>query len=340
MIDGKKIYISSCGGIGDLLMFTPTLRMIKEKYPNSIITFLTNLSNKDILTGLPYIDKIITIQRKKAFGRFNAIKNLVGQDYVIFTDWQPQLALFAYLFGVPNRAGIPKPGHHCNKYFTNSLTHNVMFSPDYAAETNGRIFSEALGISIEGDITSIDVSQPSIDDKKRVDYLLEGLGLEKNSPFICLAPFTGLEQRNWSINNSRIFVEMVKEYLKIPVVVIGPPPQKNVADEIGAYNLVGQTSLMEMTELIRRAKLYIGSDSGPMHIAGAVNTPLIALFNKDIPSRWAPKNNCTVIKLDLPCSPCNDETARMCKTVQCMCDITPKMVFDTTKEIIMKLGIV
>lgn len=336
MIDGKKIYISSCGGIGDLLMFTPALRKIKEQYPNSTITFLTNLPNKDILTGLPYIDKVITIQRKKAFGRWNAIKNLIGQDYVIFTDWQPQLALFAYLFNVPNRAGIPKHRHHCNGYFTNSLTHNVMFSSDYAAETNGRIFSEALGISIEGDLTALDVSTPSDDDKNRVDHLLENMGLLKNSEFICLAPFTGLEQRNWSIEHSKSFVKMVKEQLQIPVVIIGPPGKKAAAEEIGGDNLVGETSLMEMSEIIRRAKLYIGSDSGPMHIAGAMDTPLIALFNKDIPSRWAPKNNCTVITLALPCSPCNDQTARQCKTVQCMRDITPKMVFDATMAAIRK----
>ena len=336
MIDGKKIYISSCGGIGDLLMFTPALRIIKEQYPNATITFLTNLANTEILTGLPYIDRVITIQRGKAFSRLNAIKELFNQDYVIFTDWQPQLAFFAYLFGVPNRAGIPKPGHHCNKYFTKPLTHNVMFSPNYAAETNALIFSEALGISIQGDMTVLDVSQPSDNDKQSVDYLLENVGLQKDAQFICLAPFTGLEQRNWSIENSRIFVNLVKEHLKIPVVIIGPPQKTVSANEIGAYNLVGQTSLMEMTDIIRRAKLYIGSDSGPMHIAGAVNTPLVALFNKDIPSRWAPKNKCSVVTLDLECSPCNDETARKCKTVQCMRDITPEMVFDATKEAIDK----
>lgn len=334
MIDGKKIYISSCGGIGDLIMFTPALRNIKKQYPNCEITFLTNLPNKEILTGLSYIDKVITIQRKKMFGRLTAIKHLLGQDYVIFTDWQPMLVLFAYFFRVSNRAGIPKPGHHCNKYLTKLLTHNVMASPEYAAETNALIFSEALGISIKEDLTVPDVSLPSDTDRKSVDELLESVGLKRDCPYICLAPFTGLEQRNWPIEHCKAFVEMVKEQLEITVVLIGPPGKKTIADEIGAYSLVGKTSLMEMTEVIRRAKLYIGSDSGPMHIAGAVNTPLIALFNKDLPSRWAPKNRCKVITLGLPCSPCNDEIARRCKTVQCMHEITPEMVYDATKEAI------
>ncbi|MBU2699022.1 ADP-heptose:LPS heptosyltransferase [Sporomusaceae bacterium BoRhaA] len=332
MLDGKKILITSCGGLGDLLMFTPALRKLKQMYPHLILTFLTNEHNRDVLSGLAYIDKVVTIQRKKAFGRLRVLPDLYKQDVIIFTDWQPQLLVCAKLLGVENRIGIPKPNHSLNKYFTKILKNNVMHSSRYAAETNAIIFSEALDCTIDGDMTNYDISLPTADNVKSVDNMLMNLGLKSDSVYICLAPFTGMEERNWPVEHVKKFVELVRDNLDIPIILIGPSHKKEIANSIDTFNLVGQTSVLEMVELIKRAKIFIGSDSGPMHIAGAVDTPVIAMFNKDLPSRWAPKNHCRVIKLDMPCCPCTDQVARSCQTVECMRGIIPEMVFQVLSE--------
>lgn len=338
-LNGKKILITSCAGLGDLLMFTPALRKIKEAFAYCKITFVTNLPNKDVLSGLPYIDKVATIQRKKAFGRFHVLPELATQDYVIFTDWQPHLLVAAYLFRVPHRIGIPKPNHRLNGLFTKVLKTNVVLSPRYAAETNARLFSEALNISLEGDMTDYDISLPQDEDVQNATRLLTSIGVKPGDKYICFAPFTGMEQRNWPIEHVKEYVRLVKKHLGLSVVVIGPPGKADVARNISLANLVGKTSVLEMVDIVRRAALFVGLDSGPMHIAGAVNTPLIALFNKDLPSRWAPKKQCRVIKLDLPCSPCDDETARNCKTLQCTRGITPQRVWQVTLEECQRLGL-
>ena len=93
---------------------------------------------------------------------------------------------------------------------------------------------------------------------------------------------------------------------------------------------------MQLIELVRRAKCLVTPDSGPMHIAGAVGTPVAALFSKDLPSRWAPRQNCVPITLQMDCAPCDDETARHCPTVKCMRGITAEMVCEAAVKILQK----
>lgn len=335
-LSNKKILITSCGGLGDLIVFTPALRRLKEKYPSCRLTFMTSSKHRDILQGLPYIDKVICIERGKFLGRYRVLKDFWGQDAVVFTDWQPQLLLFSWLFGIPLRAGIPKPGHKLCKYLTKQLENHVFRYTQYAAQTDAMVFGEALDIGLDGSMEKLDVASPSAGDCKAVDQLLQDIGLAAQEPYLLLTPFAGLEQRNWPSEEAARFVELAEAQLGLKVVVTGPPHKADEAARIAKYNLTGRTTTMQLIELVRRAKCLVTPDSGPMHIAGAVGTPVAALFSKDLPSRWAPRQNCVPITLQADCAPCDDETARHCPTVKCMRGITAEMVCEAAVKILQK----
>lgn len=328
MWNGKNIFMTTGGGIGDLIMFTPALRRIKDLYPNCKITVMTIDKTVDVINRIPYIDKVVCIKRGRFMGRYRILPDLFGQDAVIFTDWQPHILPFSWLFRIKIRAGVPRPGKLFTKCLTHELINNVFLSPRYAAETNAKIFSEALGIELDGDMTHCDVSIPGEKTQHEVDSLLFSIGLSANSKFILLTPFTGFEKRNWPVKEVRKFLQLVKTKYDVPVIVTGKiaDGQENLPDF--QYNLFNRTSIIQLIELIRRAKCVITPDSGPMHIAGALDTFVIPLFSKDLPSRWAPKRRCAPIYLDYDCSPCSDETANKCSTVKCMRNITGEMVFD------------
>ena len=327
-LNGKKILITCGGGLGDMICFTPALRCMKELYPTCQITFMTKYGNHEILEGLPYIDRVIYIRRGKFMGRYRVLPYFVGQDAVIFTDWQPQLLLCAKLLGIPIRAGIPRPGHHLNRCLTKHLQTNVMKSRDYAAQTNAKLFSEALDVQLAGDMTKLDIAPQTQVVRDHVDAKLKAIGLKPMDRFLLLSPFTNFEKRNWPLTTAADFVERVKSELDLPVVITGPGDKTAEAAKLSTYNLMGNTTTLELAELIRRAACLVTPDSGPMHVAGAVGTPVVALFSKDLPGRWAPKNNCIPITLDFPCSPCDDETANDCKREnQCMRGITAEMVY-------------
>ena len=335
-LSNKKILITSCGGLGDLIVFTPALRRLKEKYPSCRLTFMTSSKHRDILQGLPYIDKVICIERGKFLGRYRVLKDFWGQDAVVFTDWQPQLLLFSWLFGIPLRAGIPKPGHKLCKYLTKQLENHVFRYTQYAAKTDAMVFGEALDIGLDGSMEKLDVASPSAGDCKAVDQLLQDIGLAAQEPYLLLTPFAGLEQRNWPSEEAARFVQLAEAQLGLKVVVTGPPHKADEAAHIAKYNLTGRTTTLQLIELVRRAKCLVTPDSGPMHIAGAVGTPVAALFSKDLPSRWAPRQNCVPITLQADCAPCDDETARHCPTVKCMRGITAEMVCEAAVKILQK----
>ena len=85
-LNGKHVLIESGGGVGDLIMFTPALRRLKELHPQCILTFLTIDKTADVINRLPYIDKVICIRRGRFMGRYRVLPDLVKQDYFVFTE--------------------------------------------------------------------------------------------------------------------------------------------------------------------------------------------------------------------------------------------------------------
>ena len=337
-LNGKKVLVTTGGGLGDMICFMPALRRLKEKYPHCQLTFMTRKGNHEVVTGLPYLDKVIFIRRGEFLGRYRVLPDFYGQDAVVFTDWQPQLLMFAKLFGIPVRAGTPRPGKKMNEFLTYALQNNVMVSREYAAETNAKIFSEALGIDLDGDMTHLEVAPPTDEHIAAADTLLHSLGLNKAKPYILLSPFTSLRQRDWQIETAKRFVEMAQNYYGVPVVTIGAGDRREEAENISSFNLVGKTSTMQLVALIKKAACLVTPDSGPMHVAAAVGTPCVALFGKDLPSRWAPRHNCEVVCLEMECAPCPDETVRNCPyDNRCMKAITPEMVLEACNNVGMRL---
>lgn len=331
-LNNKRLLITCGGGLGDMIVYTPALRRLKEKYPKCILTFMTKYGNHEVLEGLSYIDKVIYIRRGRLLGRYRVLFDFLQQDIVVFTDWQPQLLMISKLLKIPVLAGVPRDGHRLNRYLSKHLQTSIFKVKQYAGRTDADLLEEALDIELDGEMTRLDITVPNQKVCDEVDCLLDSIGVKDD--YIVLSPFTGLEERNWPIDIAESFVQKVIDIYSMPVVVIGPADKRNKADVISKYNLLGRTNTMQMVELIRRAKCLITPDSGPMHVAGALGTKCIALFSKDLPSRWAPKEQCVPVYLGMPCSPCNDETARKCHDVACMRNISDEMVIEKLKELL------
>ena len=332
-INGKRILIESGGGIGDLIMFTPALRRMKEKFPQCYITFLTIDKTVDVINRIPYIDKVIAIKRGRFMGRYRVLPELIKQDYLIFTEWQPHLLLCAWLLHLPNRFSVGRDRKFLTKTLDKRIINTVSSTTDFAAQTNAKLISEVLGINLDKGMTECDVSLPNIHERNEVDNLLYKFGL-RDKDFIVLSPFASSIERDWPLEEVKKLLNAIKEKYNIPVVIVGNTFNEELNNWC-QYNLLCKTNIMQLIELIRRAKCLITPDSGPMHIAGALHTPCIALFSKDTPSRWAPKKFCWPIYLNYDCSPCDSKVFRNCPYgLKCMKNITAEMVMEKLSYII------
>ena len=225
-ITGKNILITCGGGVGDLIMFTPALRALKANY-KCHITFLTP-RNPDILRGLPYIDKIIHMKRGRFLGRFRCIRDIAKQDIIVFSDWNPQLLVMAHYLRVPFIAGIPRQGHRLTRFLDKQILHGVFDSTEYVGKTHAKMLEEALDIELHDDFYKIDVPKIANSDKEYIDSLLIDLGIKKGRSFIVLSPFTSLEERNWSCQEAKKLVDLIKEQYDMPVIVLGTAEKKSM----------------------------------------------------------------------------------------------------------------
>lgn len=333
-INGKRIVVTCGGGVGDLIMYTPVLRKIKKEYNCQLI--LLTPRNKDVLEGLPYIDEIIYMQRGTLLGKIRNLHKLKGTDALIMTDWQPNVLIASKYYNIPIVAGYPREDRILSKIFTKKIKSKWYKTLDFVAKTHAKVFSEALDIDIQlkDDELQCDVAIPDIKDKQAVDAMLENIGINPSAEFLILAPFSSFKLKDWPIEESKKFVKLINDKFDMPVVILGTNEKKDIAQDISPYCLVGNTTLLQLIEIIGRAKLMVTADSGQMHIAGALRIPLIPFFGKEIPGRWAPKNNCWPIFLNYPCSPCKDSVALNCtKNVGCLYNITAEMVFNKVCEV-------
>lgn len=142
-LSNKRIMITNCCGLGDLIMFTPTLRRLKEKFPSCHITFLCRDNNRAVLEGLPYVDKVACIYRGRLLGRYTAIPELFRQDVIIFMEWQPVTLFFAKLLRIPVRIGFGG-SHALTRYLTKEISEDIFQSTDYRAILNAQVIFDAL----------------------------------------------------------------------------------------------------------------------------------------------------------------------------------------------------
>jgi lipopolysaccharide heptosyltransferase II len=142
------------------------------------------------------------------------------------------------------------------------------------------------------------------EDRKHVDGLLEN-----DEPFAVLLPGTNWQTKRWPVENFAALVPPLAERFGLRSVVAGSGGDSELAKSIGGIDVTGKTNLRQLVALLERAQIVIANDSGPMHIAAALGRPLVTLFGPTNPIRTGPyRRNETVLRLDMPCSPCYSRT--------------------------------
>ena len=177
-------------------------------------------------------------------------------------------------------------------------------------------------------------------DRAYADRFIASLPLGPRTGIVVLQPGTTWTNKRWSpAKLAAVGRALADTGAWIPVVLRGPTDEIGAADVarlIGAPAVVGPpTTLRQLAALIQRSALYVGMDSGPMHLAAAFGVPTVALFGPSDPARFSPyRQPAAIVCRDIPCSPCGVPTCRL-GTVECMTSIE----VDDVLEAIRRLGL-
>ncbi|MDI6776690.1 MAG: glycosyltransferase family 9 protein [Syntrophales bacterium] len=337
-----NILIVKLSAIGDVVHTLPSLAALRKLYPTADITWVIEEATSDLIKEHPYLDRVIVSHRKRWIRDLKKghigktikdirsfIKAIRGRPYDLVIDFHGLLksAVIVLL-----SSGRRKLGYHSMQELS-GLFLNEKIPEDMGKHAVFRYldFLRYLGADMGEPEFLIPIQK---ENRERVEELLKTNHIDRKDGFVVVNPIAFWETKLWEEEKFARLCDLITEELKVRVIFTGSECEKihrlQSLMTLPSINLGGRTTLRDLAYLYQLAALLVTTDSGPMHIAAAVGTPVVALFGPTDPSRTGPfGQGHTVIQKGLPCSPC---FLKKCATKKCMYEITAEDVFHEVKE--------
>ena len=315
----KRILAISCTALGDTLLSTPALAALRKAYPSAHITLLLHPSLMALFSGLDSVDELIPYSGKwKGFLRVAC--QLKQYDLAaIFHGNEPQVTPLAYLSGAQHIFKLP---NNSRWGFLLSNRQPVLSWNDFGHGLEQRLAVARLaGASVDAN-TSWRMSVPANDQGAAVlNTAIAQLGWQQ-APIIALQPGASTVSRRWPWERFvLVALELLRLYPQLRFVVTGSPAEAELCEKIASgikhtlpstdeqrvWVSAGELPLVALPYLLRRSVFMITGDTGPMHLAVTIGTPVIALFAVSDPTRSGPAYDLDrhiVIKKWRTCEPC------------------------------------
>ncbi len=300
--DINKILLIKPRGIGDIVLSTIVLQNLKEHFPSAEIHYLVEEFAKDSVENNPLVDKVITM-RKSEFV-LNVANRLRKEKYDILFDLysNPRTAQITFLSGAKFKIGY---GYKGRRYAYNIKVDSGRGNL-HSAEHNLELL-KALDIPI----TSKEISYYfSSEAKEKADSFFDKTVGEKT--VVGIIPSGGWASKRCDKEKWIEIIKEVKNKFNSHFIILWGPGDEEDANYIHnnlpeITTLIPPSTVDELAAFISKCKMVIANDSGPMHIAAALNVPVLGLFGPTDPQKHGPYsgNSDYVIKSDLHCIICN-----------------------------------
>jgi len=333
-----KIIIRSPNWIGDAVLCLSSIEYIKEEIPQAHIAILAKNWVKDVFLNHPAIDKIISLDKPKTA----LIKEIKKQNFntgILFTNSFSSAFLF-FLAGIKKRVGYKTDLR--SVFLTDRLT-----LPKNLEKLHQRdYYFEIAKKFVPGNETPKNpVLYLSNKETENADNILKNLGIDEipypvpRTPIIGIFPGASYgPAKMWGAEKFKLLAKEIVKNGNAKVLIFGGKKEKELGKTIqntgnDIINLCGKTTIREMMALIKRCAVFITNDTGPMHIASALNVPVIAIFGPTNPDRTSPLGPSVIIQKKVNCAPCKHRICPL-KIHKCMESVSVEEVFETAKQYI------
>jgi heptosyltransferase-1 len=333
-----KILIVKMSSLGDVVHAIPLAKVLKNGISGCTIDWVVNEEYAELLKGNPHIDEVIPFKRKEwltltgFFKNIKEVKNfamyLKKKHYDLVIDVQ---GLFKSALVVLMAAGKRDMGHSNAREFSPVFYHEKVYGdPGLHAVERYLLFADKLGIKWQREELEFFIPFEK-EDIAIVDSLLQKASLtEKNFAVFC--PFSRWETKMWDERNFHALGKMLNNK-GIGVVWTGEKGER--LNREAKNNFIGKLSIKQLYCLMKKSKFVVTCDSGAMHIAGAADANIFALFGPTSPEKTGPytiKGRAVVIKKDgVSCAPC---FGRECDKQNACLEIKPEEVLQKIEETI------
>ncbi|MCJ7541167.1 MAG: glycosyltransferase family 9 protein [Desulfobacterales bacterium] len=326
----SRLLLIQSGDIGDLVLSTPSISALRQRFPQSKITIAVRRKAKELMDDCPLIDEVLVVDKMTGSGYRQSLSTAhqirlwrkARFDLAIDLRTGTRGAIMAWICGAPRRISFYSgdEAHWRNWVFTH-LAIIPYVAGTYVADYY-HFLLEAFEISDRPGPLRLWINPER---QQRVDRFCWEKGLDPLSPYIALQPFSQWPYKELPDERYIQLIEMIHSAVKVPVVIVGGPEDKQRAagmcSRLGheAINLAGETTIGELSALLARSRLFVGIDSAGLHIAAAVGCPTIGIFGPSASASWAPRGKGhLVVQAQEPCSPCRDKGCRNSEVSLCL----------------------
>lgn len=335
----KKILLVRTDRIGDVILSTPVIKNLRLAFPAAYIAFMVCPYTQDVLAGNPYLDEVIVYDKHcRQRSIFQSIKfswylRKKKFDWAIILHPTNRAHLITFLAGIPCRVGW-------NKKMAGLLTvkvadkkqegqkHESEYTLDILRRLNVPVADKNLYFPIKEAAT------------KKVKVLLGENGVKDGEQYIVVHPSASCPSKRWPEEYFSQLISLLKQKLGMIIVVVAFLGEGKFAEEVVTSNEVvdlrGKLTVSELGSLLNEATLFISNDSGPVHIAASLNTPVISIFGRKDPGlspvRWKPLGeNSFYFHKDVGCRFCFAHNCK--KGFLCLKAVKPQEVVEKAMAI-------
>jgi len=351
-----RILLIRLSSLGDILLTTPAIRALKERYPDCRVDVAVYDRFAAALAHHPDVGRLLAVPKKKLksclkgweFGTF--LRTLAGfiadlrstrYDYVIDLHNVTDSALVALLARGATKAGHKK--QFLSLFFPVRSRFDIGFASStmHAAEVNLRFLVDAgcLGEQDLPEKPRLEFHGPETA-RAEVDAYLQQQGLQ-GMPLAGINPCASYDFKRWSPEGFAAVADFLAETYGYTILLFGSPNERPIVQQVmgSMKNRAVDTSalsLFQAFELIGRLRLFVTNDSAPMHVAAALGTPLVALHGPINVKKFYPlADHVRSISKDLPCLPCKDIGA--CRSQICFGQVTVAEVCEACRDLLATL---
>lgn len=305
--------------LGDMIMTTPALNAIRASQPHCHLTLMTSSAGALIAPQIPMVDEVMvydspwlkaTAPRANSqpeYAMFDELRDRAFDAAIIFTVYSQSplpSAFMCYMAGIPLRLA------HCRENPYQLLTHYIR-DPEPEQLTRHEVQRQLdllHSVGYQTDDSRMTITIP-VEAQYRVSQRLQQMGIDRQQPWIVIHPGATALSRRYP---PELFAQVARSLVQLglPVVFTGTEPESDLVEqirtemELPSYSLVGQLDIGELTALLAAAPLLVSNNTGPVHVAAAVGTPVVDLYALTNPQHtpWGVPNR--VLFHDVPCRIC------------------------------------
>jgi len=319
----RKILIILLDRIGDVILSTPAIRAVREAFPEAEIHLLVRDYTKELLMNNPNINRLLIFKKDSLSKNYDlaiALHPGITQNYLTFTS------------GAKYRVGYTGWG---GGFF---LTHTL--KDDRSTRIRHEVESALEVVGGKTEDKKLDISITEEGEKFAADYFKEN-NLSSNQPVVAIHPGARQEYIKWNKEGFAGVADRLIKFKNAKVILTGSSKENQLVKETASLMAekpmcaVG-LRLTQLVSLIKKCSLFIGNSTGPMHIAAALDVPVVAIFGAIHPldsyQEWGPwSEKHIVISKNLNCPQCHPAD---CKTFECLKLVTVDDVMNAAEKLL------